>query len=294
MLHSNRMAQSSVIGIDIGGTKTFVARYDARSFTCQQEERISTKDIGALPAVIEETARIVEKMKTADTIGVGVGIAGLVRQPEGVLLRAPNIPESENVAVRDILQRRLGLPVAVDNDANCFALAEAVQGAGRGKRIVVGITIGTGVGGGIIFDGKVFQGSRGFAGEIGHMLLVPGQPPAGTPNPRGEVEQFLSGTAMGQRCTAAKHPEDYLQGEVCAFMQPSVFRETAWLCTSLTHLLDPDIIVFGGSTGTALGPHLPKIREELNEWMLPGTPLPELAIASIKHAGVVGAALLAR
>src|SRR5690606_34007907 len=133
-------------------------------------------------------------------------------------------------------------------------------------------------GGGIIIDGKIFRGANGFAGEIGHMLLKPGEPPYPTQDKRGEVEQFLSGTAMGKRCEAASHPGEYLEGEVCEFMRPDVFREVAWLVTNLTHLIDPSVIVFGGSAGHALKPHLSKVETELKKWMLPGTPIPALKI----------------
>ncbi len=286
------MAPATIIGVDIGGTKTFVARYSADTFDLEGEERIPTNASRGMPAVLDDVRTMVTKLRTPTTIAVGVGVAGPVHQPDGILLKAPNIPQSDNIPLLQELTRDFRLPVHIANDAHCFALAEALRGAGKGHRIVIGVTIGTGVGGGIIIDGHIYQGARGFAGEIGHMLLMPGKPPEGTKNTRGEVEQFLSGTAMGLRCTEAKHPEDYLQGEVCSFLQPQVRRETAWLCTNLTHAFDPSIIVFGGSTGTALQPHLPLIEKELKEWLLPGTPVPELAIAKIHHAGVLGAALM--
>jgi len=180
----------------------------------------------------------------------------------------------------------------VDNDANCFTLAEARAGVAKNRKVVIGITFGTGVGGGIVVDGHLFRGAHGFAAEIGHMLLVPGKPPYKTEKKRGEVEQFLSGTAFHHRCNDAENPAQYLQGDVCAYMHPDVFRETAWLCTNLTHLLDPDMIVFGGSVGHAFKPHLETIKADLKEWLLPNTPLPEIAIAELKDAGTLGAALL--
>ena len=98
---------------------------------------------------------------------------------------------------------------------------------------------------------------------------------------------------MGKRCTQAENPLEYFEGEVCSFLQPQVFRELAWFVTNLTYLLDPSIIVFGGSAGLALMPHMDKVRAELKTWMLPGTPVPELARAKVDDAGAVGAALLA-
>ena len=86
--------------------------------------------------------------------------------------------------------------------------------------------------------------------------------------------------------------EDYLEGEVCSFLQPQIFKEVAWMCVNLIHLLDPSIIVFGGSAGRALKPHIKDIEKELVHWLLPGTPLPKLSIASLTDAGTRGAALL--
>jgi predicted NBD/HSP70 family sugar kinase len=284
---------SSVIGVDIGGTKSALARYDMATHAVQQEAQMPTDASRGLPAVIDAVVPIIQSLRSADTCAVGLGIAGLVRQPEGVVEHAPNIPGGERFPLRNVLTEKLGFPVFVANDAQCFTLAEALGGAGKGRKVVVGIAMGTGVGGGIVIDGKIVHGARGFAGEIGHMLLLPGQPPYPSKHKRGEVEEFLSGTAMGKRCEAAEKPEDYLEGKVCALLQPHVFEETAWLCASLAHAIDPDIIVFGGSAGRALKPHLGTIRKNLGRWVFPNTPLPDLAIGHRKDAATLGAALLA-
>lgn len=288
------MPTSNVIGVDLGGTKIAVARYDAKTMERQAEERVPTHAERGFAQVIDDVVHTVEKLRDAKTTGVGIGVPGLIRQPAGVIINTPNIPGGKEVPLKDMLAERLGLPVAVENDANCFALAEAQLGAGKGKSVVVGVTMGTGVGGGIVIDGKVYRGSNGFAAEVGHMLLRPGEPPFTTDDKRGEVEQFISGTAMGKRCTEAKTPQDYLEGEVCAFLQPEVFREVAWFVTNLTYLLDPSIIIFGGSAGLPLKNHFDKIFAELKTWTLPGTPLPLLAVAQVADAGIVGAALSAR
>ncbi len=281
-----------IIGIDLGGTKSAIARYDATTWELQQHEKMPTEAQKGFPVVLERMLAQVEKMRTPRTRAIGLGVPGLVRQPEGVIETLPNIPGGEKIAVRDLLAKRTGLPVEVDNDARCFALSEARQGAGKGHRVVVGITMGTGVGGGIIIDGRIFHGAHGFAGEIGHVLLRPGEVPYPTNNPRGDAEQYLSGTAMGRRCEAAKRPEDYLEGQACSYLQPSLFKECAWLVTTIVHLIDPEIVVFGGSAGRALAHHLDGIEKELKHWMLPGAPLPKLACAMLPHPGTLGAALL--
>lgn len=285
--------QKNIIGVDLGGTKCAVGRFDAQTFALEEKVVTKTPASDGLGNVLDHLCVGVEKLRTKETVRVGVGVPGLIHQPDGILLKAPNIKKSEHVAVKDLLNKRLGLPVFVSNDANCFTLAEAKMGAGKGYKVVIGITFGTGVGGGIVIDGVLFQGAHGYAAEIGHMLMMPGSPPYETKDRRGEVEQFLSGTAMGKRCEDAKSPEDYLEGAVCSFMQPQIYREVAWLCTNLMHLVDPDVIIFGGSAGHALHKRLDKIEAELKQWTLPGMPLPDIKAATTKDAGMVGAALLA-
>ncbi|MEN9561627.1 MAG: hypothetical protein RIQ56_900 [Candidatus Parcubacteria bacterium] len=287
------MKSSSIIGIDLGGTKCAVSRYAAATMNEETSNHLMTNASEGLPSVLDRVITEAKKLRTKETTGVGVGIAGLVNDRTGMLLRAPNIAMSENVDVKKIVEQELQLPVTVDNDVHCFTLAEARYGAGKGHSVVIGITMGTGVGGGIVIDGRIYHGAHGFAAELGHMLLQPGNPPYPTSDKRGEVEQFLSGTAMGKRCEAAKRPEDYLEGEVCEWMRPEIFKEVAWLCVNLTHLLDPSIIIFGGSSGKALKPHFKDIEKEFKHWSLPGLPIPELAVSTLEKPGALGAALLA-
>lgn len=287
------MPGKNIIGIDLGGTKCAIARFSNPAMIQEEYRQIPTRAHDGFSAVLDDIVEVVMQMRTPETSAIGIGVPGLVRQPDGILLNAPNISDSKNIPVKQILEERLKLPVFVGNDANCFVLAEARLGSATGYKTVIGITFGTGVGGGIVINGNLFEGAHGYAAEIGHMLMIPGHPPFETQDKRGEVEQFLSGTAMGKRCTEASTPEDYLEGAVCSFMQPEIFREVAWLCTNLIYLLDPDVIVFGGSAGYALTKHIDEIHRELLTWTLPNTPLPVIVAATTKNAGVVGAALLA-
>ena len=289
------MAKHQVIGVDVGGTKCALGLFDGSSLDLLQQTTFPTRAKEGLPAVLDDIVDAIVALRTPETTAIGIGIPGLLQQPDGVLVKAPNIAQSENVAVKAMLSEKLGIPVHVGNDSQCFVLAEALMGSAKGYKTVVGVTFGTGVGGGIVIDGKIFGGAHGYAGEIGHMLLMPGTPPYKTKDMRGEVEQFLSGTAMGRRCEEAQSPEEYLNGAVCSFMQPDIYREVAWLCTNLIHLVDPDVIVFGGSAGHALHKHIEEITTELKKWTLPGTPLPDIVAGSTREkAGMLGAALLTR
>lgn len=288
------MNSPTIIGVDLGGTKMAIARYSLKKgqMICEEAERMPTHAERGIRHVLDDVTKLIERMRREDTIGVGIGVPGLVRQPDGIVLTLPNIHGEKNIHLREELEHRIGFPVSVENDANCFALAEALEGAGKGRRVVIGITMGTGVGGGIIIDGAIFSGSHGFAAEIGHMLLKPGEVPYASEDCRGDVEQYLSGTAMGKRCRDAESPVEYLEGDTCSSLHPQLFREVAWMCVNLVHLLDPSIIIFGGSAGRALGNHLPEIHTELEKWLLPGTPHPELAQASLEDAALRGAAML--
>ncbi len=286
------MPSQTIIGVDLGGTKIDVGLFDSHSWNLLDHKRTSTEAGQTFEHVQEALIESIQLLKKDDTKAVGIGVPGLVSHPEGIILKMPNIPGGEGVNLRTEIEHALSLECFVDNDANCFTLAEAVMGEGKDQSIVVGITLGTGVGGGIVIEGKIFHGARGYAAEVGHMLLQPGQPPYTTHDKRGEVEQFFSGTAMGKRCHEASSPDEYLDGKVCSFMHKSIYQEVAWMCTNIIHLLDPSIIIFGGSAGNALKPHLSHIKEELERWIFPGTPLPHLQVSSVKQASMLGAALL--
>lgn len=287
-------AMSAIIGCDLGGTKCALARYNAETFAIEAQEQWPTHALRGWESIFPELTERIRRMVTPETRGIGIGVPGLVRQPDGLVLTMPNIPGARDIPLRKFLQQEISTPIFVENDANCFTLAEATLGAGKDCDVVIGVTMGTGVGGGIVIKKQVFHGAHGFAAEVGHMLLMPGKPPFLTDDMRGDTEQFLSGGSWKKRCAQARRPEDYLEGAVCSFMHADVCRELAWLCTNLTHLLDPDIIIFGGSAGRALKGHFPLIEEEFRRWVLPGTPLPRLAIATMDHAPTLGAALLVR
>lgn len=284
---------ASIIGIDLGGTKIALSVFALPSMRCLCAEVNPTHTTEGFAHVRDDVVARIQACRREDTIAVGIGVPGLVDAKTGRVLTMPNIPGSEDAELQTFIGGKVNLPIVIENDAQCFAYAEAIEGAGKGHRVVVGITLGTGVGGGIVIDRELYRGAHGSAGEIGHMLLMPGSPPYATDDRRGEVEQFLSGSAMGKRCEAALDPTDYLVGAACSFMHPQVYREVAWLVANLTHSIDPSVIVFGGSAGKALKPHLEAINRELDRWTLRCSPRPMLAVGELPDAAVRGAALLA-
>ena len=140
-------------------------------------------------------------------LAAGLGIPATIDRERGVAINAVNL-EITDVPIRDMMRKRLGLPVFIDNDANFAALAEFLYGAGRGARNVVMLTIGTGIGGGLILDGEVFRGSTGAGAELGHIVIDENGPPCqgNCPN-HGCVETFASGTALARAGKAAAERE---------------------------------------------------------------------------------------
>lgn len=293
MRYSTLMS-STLLGIDLGGTKTLMGLYKADSLELIETKKFPTHAKQSFEHVRKDLLKYIDSVRDASLVGIGIGVPGLVNKKEKKIITMPNIPGAEGFNIEKFIADHAKVPVAVENDVHCFALGEALYGAGKGHTVVIGLTLGTGVGGGIIIDGQIFSGAHGFAGEIGHMLLMPGKPPYKTDDMRGEVEQFFSGTALGKRCTDAQSPTDYLQGDVCEFMHPALYKEISWLVASLTYAFDPSIIIFGGAVGRALESHLSEIQSELKNWILPHTPTPTLAIAERYDAAVLGAAVLAK
>ncbi|HRE02931.1 MAG TPA: ROK family protein, partial [Ilumatobacteraceae bacterium] len=187
-------------GLDVGGTKILGVVVDDTGAVIQKR-RIATPQGG--DAIIGALASLARDLGPYDTLGVG--IAGLVTRG-GVLRASPNLAGSLDVPVGPALVEQLGHPVEVDNDATCAGLAEWRLGAARGHDHVVAVTLGTGVGGGIVLDGRLQRGVNGFAGEFGHMVVeatgvecVCGQ--------RGCWERYASGSAL-QRMAGGRRGED--------------------------------------------------------------------------------------
>src|SRR3954451_3098206 len=194
-----------VLGIDVGGTKVKIASVtDGRA---HDPQLVSTPvdHTNALLDGIEALARSVIE-KEGEPEAVGVGVPSQIDFATGTVVASVNIP-LEGVPLRDELQRRFGIPVFVDNDANVAALAEAQWVEGGPARHLVMLTLGTGVGGGVIIDGNVFRGASGLGAELGHMVIqADGLPCPGRACPnRGSIEAYCSGSAL-ERAHGLKGP----------------------------------------------------------------------------------------
>jgi glucokinase len=186
------------IGLDLGGTNLRAAAID-------HEGKMLGKIAGATKfeegrdAVLADIVSSIQKLRTehdaAGLAGIGIGVPGFIRMKDGYITNSNNLPYFENFPIRDAIEQKLGTHVILENDANAAALGEKWMGVGRGVDDMVMLTLGTGVGGGIISGGKVLRGFLGMAGELGHTTVVPNGNPCGCGN-QGCLEKHASATAV--------------------------------------------------------------------------------------------------
>jgi fructokinase len=247
------------IGIDLGGTKIAGVALDDAGRT-RERERVDTP-YGDYDATLDAVADMVARLETAAgrADSVGIGTPGAISPATGLFKNASAVYLNGCPGHRD-LEARLGRPVRVGNDANCFALSEAVDGAGQGYGVVFGVILGTGAGGGIVVDGRVLVGANAIAGEWGHNPL-PWPQPHEYPGPpcycgrRGCLERWISGTGLCQDYAAATGVQ-VDGGEIArragageTVAETTVQRYIDRLARGLAHVintLDPDVIVLGG------------------------------------------------
>ncbi len=298
------MSETFTLGMDFGGTYLragLVNRHgDVMHFTKVESRAAAGRD-EPLDA-IETVAR--ELMAQAEVVGLGIGCPGVIDPDTGVLVgRTPHLPHWEDLGLRDLLARRLSLPVLVDNDANFVALGEQRRGAGRGARVLIVVTVGTGVGCGIVVEGRVFHGARGGAGEVGHLPLGDGSLECRC-GVTDCVEPEMSGSGLARQAeTLGLEPREATalfaaaeRGELIArsLTERMADRLGAAIGTAV-NLLNPDRVVIGGGLTESGEFWLAKVREALERYGLESHRRGlSVATASLGgRAGVVGAGLAA-
>jgi glucokinase len=204
------------IGVDLGGTNLRAAAID-QTGTMLDKISGSTNFTEGREAVLSDLVGAIEKLRErcglAALSGIGVGVPGFIRMKEGYITGSNNLPYLENFPVRDEISRRLGTRVILENDANAAALGEKWIGAGRDVDDLVLLTLGTGIGGGIISCGRVLRGVVGMAGELGHTTVVPNGNPCGCGN-RGCLEKHASATAVTAMARLMQLGEEVTSKEV--------------------------------------------------------------------------------
>lgn len=313
------------IGVDIGGTKVAGGLVDAHGHVLHRARR-NTPHSSTSPQVVEDTiVAVVEELLGAagnrPVVAVGVGAAGFVAADRATVVFAPHL-SWRHEPLRTALAERIDLPLVIDNDANAAVWAEWRHGAARGETHVMMITLGTGIGGGILTDGKVYRGRYGIAGEFGHMQVVPGGLRCECGN-RGCWEQYASGNALVREVRSlatAKSPlaTDLLErvsGDPRQLTGPLITEaahagdQTAvelltevgtWLGVGIANLaaaFDPGTFVVGGGVSAAGDLLLEPARETYRRQLTGRGYRPEARIVAAQlgnEAGLIGAADLAR
>ncbi|NLS79702.1 MAG: ROK family protein [Chloroflexi bacterium] len=276
-----------IVGLDIGGTKTAVLR-GTREGRILARSQFPTPQ-GFAPAFERLCQEVEGHLRTAASLGDGVAaisvsIGGPLDIARGIIYSPPNLPGWDAVPLKDLLAERLQLPVHVEHDGNAGALAEQYFGAGRGFRNIIFLTMGTGLGGGLILDGRLYRGTTDLAGEVGHMRIAPDGPEAY--GKRGSWEGFCSGPGM-VRLARQLYPGRWPEGveldgrqltELAHAADPEALEVVAetgrWLgrgLAVLADILNPEVIVIG-SMAVRLGDLLlDPAREEMQREALPGT-----------------------
>ncbi len=300
-------------GIDVGGTKCLGVVLDD-SGAIIEEHRLPTPR--GPENIIDTLARLAGVLAPFDTLGVGV--PGLVTR-DGVIRASPNLVDVTDFQVGALLSERLGVRVEVDNDATCAAVAEWKTGAAQGLTDFVMVTLGTGIGGGVVAGGQLVRGANGFTGEIGHIVVDPDGPfcPCGR---RGCWERYASGSGLGRLAREAATARrvrrvvelaggdaDQVRGEHVqaaaregdhdALTVIDTFgRWVALGLVNLTNVLDPQAFVLGGGLAASADLYIGPIQQWFTEYLYAPDlrPHPALTFAHLsEHAGAVGAALLA-
>ena len=299
------------IGVDVGGTKCLGVIWSAGKIVAELRRPTpnqSPEGPGGVVAVIAEVVADLETQigvsQSGLAIPVGVGMPGLVTR-SGIVRASPNLRGVADLAVRGLLEERLQRPVWVDNDATCAAIAEWRTGAGAGLQDMVMVTLGTGIGGGIIANGAVVRGAHGFAGEIGHMVLDPDGPPCPC-GQRGCWERFASGSALESQADQIFGPGKVRGADLSRLaaegdqQAQEIFRQFShWVAlglANLTNIFDPSVIVIGGGVTRTAPLFLKTVQDNFATLLYSPhlRPQPKIVVASLdERAGAVGAALLA-
>ena len=304
------------IGLDVGGTKIAAARVGSDG-SILAFERVPTP--ATEPArILEAMVQVARAVLTDDVESVGIGAAGLVERSTGILTFAPNLAW-RGVRLVEHVGGALGLPAIADNDATAAAWGEYRFGAGRGSRHLLLVTVGTGIGGGIVADGRIYRGAHGFAAEIGHIIVEPGGPLCGCGN-RGCWERVASGWAIERAGREAS--ERYPHSGIARLAEGVPGRVTGSVVTraaqdgdgtakailakvgrrlgegiaGLVNVLDPDVVVLGGGAVGAGDLLLEPARGAFAHAVEGRDVRPQVPILAAElgnDAGVVGAATLA-
>lgn len=294
---NSNLSNQQVFGIDLGGTAIKLGRF-LKDGTCLESLTVPTPQPATPEAVLEAILQAIDACGGGENVkAIGIGTPGPADAAGRIAKVAINLAGWKDVPLADWLEAKMEIPTILANDANCAGLGEAWLGAGRRFHNMILLTLGTGVGGAIVLDGKLFTGHQGAAGELGLITLNPNGPECNSGN-RGSLEQYVSVQAikrrtglepkeLGDRATAGDE-------KALEFWQ-SYGRDLGAGLASLIYVLTPEAIVIGGGVCASAEFFLPAVKAEIEQRVLLSSRTNlELLVAELgNQAGMVGAAKLA-
>lgn len=258
-----------IVGVDIGGTKVACVLADEEGNLLARQWQPTRAEAGwqaVVAQLFEMTEQVMQGVPATDIRGIGISCGGPLDSQRGVVYSPPNLPGWDAVPLKQLFEERFGLATRLENDANATALAEYRFGAGRGVRNMVFMTWGTGIGGGLIVDGRLYRGTNDLAGEVGHMTLLPDGPACGC-GKRGCLEALASGPSIARRARelATESPESLLWQRVspdsvtaqhvveaalagdtfARFVLAEAATYMGWGIANLAQVLNPERVVLG-------------------------------------------------
>ena len=277
------VSEEVVLGVDLGGTRVRAGKVRNGKLECNVSRRISGHE--KTEVVLAEIFEAIDQVIDRQVIGIGVGVPSIVDMESGVVYSVENIPSWREVPLKDELERRYDRPVFVNNDANAFAVGELHFGKGRGYHHLVGLTIGTGLGAGIVIDGHLYSGVNCGAGELGSI-----------PYRDGTLETYCSGTYLKQKSGIDGDVlyERALGGDTEARdLIASIGSPFGDAILIVLYAYDPEIIVLGGSVSRAFSLFEPGMRQRLESYPFPHA-LEKLVItcSEIDDVALLGAAAI--
>lgn len=271
------------IGVDIGGTSIVAARFSASELIEQTE--VPTGSERPAMEIMESLFEAIEKVLTDEVVGIGIGMPGFMNAETGEILQINNIKSFNGFFIKPAVEKRFGLPTFQSNDANCFALGETYYGAGKKYKNLVGITLGTGLGGGIILDRKIHTGLMGGAGELGCVPF------------HGGIVEDICSAALFKNKYNTTGKELYKKAKEGDLDSLAVFEELAQnigeLIRGVMYILAPDAFVIGGSVANSWDLLEKPLRKDLDKFLVPMiAEKTDLVKAELNNAGLYGAAAL--
>ncbi|MDC0835880.1 glucokinase [Leptolyngbya valderiana BDU 20041] len=289
--------KQEVLGIDLGGTSIKLGRFD-REGNCGERLTVETPQPSTPEAVLEAIVGAIDRLDPQrNCVAVGLGTPGPADETGRIAKVAINLSRWNDVPVADILEAKIGRPVVLANDANCAGLGEAWLGAGRSFRDLILLTLGTGVGGAIVLDDRLFVGRHGAAGELGLITLNPDGPPCNSGN-NGSLEQYASVRAIRRETGLEPHElaakAEAGDKDAIAYWEQYGRRLGAGLA-SLIYILTPEAVVIGGGIAAGADLFFPAMKAEIECRVLPTSRegLQVLTAELGNRAGTIGAAKLA-